>query len=291
MKCEFNPSPAVETYGKMGKVKQFAKLFKMSATDEVAEVNTFNRTNLVTISTTCALAVIYGGKIVFNLDCSFGAIFLTLHTAYASVGAYLANLSALVVAGALNNNARGIVNKMNNVVGTSLCTETAANTLSGVNLSDKLLRIDANSITGTHLHTVAVAKAGEGAITVTGEIHICADAGLDSVVNVLSLGGKARAVTSNVSNLLNDVTCSKTHNLTDFGSDTVTTGNTKAGVIGCTLGECLCITVTSGEAASTTVGTGKAITNCKSTLILLNSKEHRGKDEKHCANECNQSKN
>jgi len=70
----------------------------MCAADKVAEVNTFNRTNLVTLSASGALAVIYGSKVVFNFYCAFGTILFTLHTADTAVGAYLTNLSALIVA-------------------------------------------------------------------------------------------------------------------------------------------------------------------------------------------------
>ena len=259
----------------------------MSAADEITQMNTLHRTYLVTLAAAGALGVVYGGEVVFNLDCTLGTILLTFHTTYTSVGANLAHLSALVVAGALNDNAGGIVDKVNDMVGTSLCTKAAANALSGVNLRNTLLGIDADCITGTNLHTVAVAKASEGTVAVAGEAHIRADAGLNSVVNVLSLGRKAGAVAGYVSNLLHNVAGGKTHNFTDFSGNAVTAGDTKAGVIGFTLRERLCISITAGEAAGTAVGTGKAITDCKSALVLLNSKEYRGESKKKSTDYCN----
>ena len=104
MKCKPSLPPAVVTYGKAEKAKQFAKLFKMCAADKVSEVNTFNRTNLVTLSATGTLAVIYGSKVVFNLYCAFGTVLLALHTTDTAVGANLTNLSALIGTGAFNNN-------------------------------------------------------------------------------------------------------------------------------------------------------------------------------------------
>ena len=77
--------------------KRFAKLFKMSTTNEVAEMNTLNRTYVMTRSTTGTLLVIDGGKIVFNLDCALGAGLFTLAAGNTTVKANLTNLRALVV--------------------------------------------------------------------------------------------------------------------------------------------------------------------------------------------------
>ena len=275
MKYEFNTPPAVVTYGKAGKAKYFAKLFKVSAADEVADVYTLHRTHLVAGSATRTLFVINGSKVINNLNCTLGTGLFTLSAGDTAVKANLTHLSTLVVTRALNDNTRGVVDKMDNVIRTSLGTKSAANALSGVNLGNSLFGIDADCISGANLHTVAVAKAGEGTVTVTRIGHICRGTGLDTVVDVLSLGGVAGAVAGNVCYLLNHVTGRKTHYLTDFSSNTVTTGNTEAGVVGLALGESLCISVTAGETASTAVSAGKTVTNSKSAFVLLNRKEDR----------------
>ena len=245
----------------------------MSAADEVTEVYTLYGTNIVTSATACTLAVIYGSKIVLNLDSTLGTGLLTLHTADTAVGACLTGYSTLVVAGALYNNANSILNEVDNVVGTSLLAEAAADTLLGVDLCDTLFLIDSNRISGTNVHTVTVAKAGIGALTVTGVVHISSKTGVNAVVNELSLLGLAGAVAGYVSNLLNNVTGSKTHDLTDLLSNTVATGNTEAGVVALTLTESLCISVTAGVTASTAVCTGEAVTNGNNLFILLYSEE------------------
>ena len=102
MKYEFNTPPAVVTYGKAGKAKYFAKLFKVSAADEVADVYTFNRTHLVTGSAAGALVILYGCKGIFNLNCSIGTVLFTLTAGYTSLKTNLTHLSALVVTRALN---------------------------------------------------------------------------------------------------------------------------------------------------------------------------------------------
>ena len=104
MKYEFKPPPAVETYGKAGKAKYFAKLLKMSAANEVADVYTLNRAYIMTISTTRTLGVVDGSKVVFNLDCTLGTSFFTLSASDTTVKTNLTHLSTLIVARALYYN-------------------------------------------------------------------------------------------------------------------------------------------------------------------------------------------
>lgn len=263
----------------------------MSAADEVTKMNTLNRTYVVTYATASALLVIDNCKVVFNLDCAVGTGLLALHTADTAVGANLTNLCALIVAGALNNNAYGILYDVNNVVGTSLLTKSATNTLLRINLCDTLFAVNADSISGTNCHTVAIAKAGEGTVAVTRIIKISSNAGLYTVVYVLSLLGLAGAVAGYVSNLLYNVTGSKTHNLTDFFGNTVATGDTEAGVIALALTESLCVSVTTRVTAGAAVSARKAITYCNYLFIFLNSEEGCGNSKKNCTNKCNYCKN
>jgi PIN domain nuclease of toxin-antitoxin system len=177
------------------------------------------------------------------------------------------------VAGALNYNTRGVINKMNDVIRTSLLTKTATNTLSGINFRYALIGIDSNSISGTNLSTVAITKTSEGTITVARILRICGYAGLNTVVNEFSFRRKTRAVTSNVSNLFNYVCRFKAHNFGNALCYSVTAGDAQAGVIGLTLGNRLCISVTAGITASTAVSTGKAVTDSRCLLIFLYSEE------------------
>ena len=101
----------------------------MSAAGEVFEVTTLLRTYLLTRSTSCTLFVIDGSKVVFNLDRALGTGFLTLSASDTAVMAYLAHLRALVVAGALDNHAGGVVDEADNAVGTFLHAEAAADAL------------------------------------------------------------------------------------------------------------------------------------------------------------------
>ena len=182
-----------------------------------------------------AFFIINASKVVFNLDCTLGTIFLTFHTSYTAVGANLAHLGAFVVAGAFNNNAGGVVDKVDNMIGTGFGAKSAADTFSGVDFGNSLFLADGYGITGTYIYAIAVAEAGEGTVAVTRKGHICRYAGFNSVINVLSFRGKTGAVAGYVGNLLYNVTCCKTHNFTDTAGDTVAAGDTKAGVIGFTL--------------------------------------------------------
>ena len=254
----------------------------MSSADEILQMNTLHGTNIVTSSAARTLIIINCGEIILYLDCSLGTGLLTLHTADASIGTGLTGNSTLVVAGALNDNSGGIVNDVDNVVGTGLGTEAAADTFLGIDFSDALLGIDGNGISGTNRHTVTVAEAGIGAKTVARIIEVCRHAGLDTVVSKLSVLGLAGSVAGYVSNLLNNVASSKAHNLTDLLGNTVTTGSTEARVVGLALGESSCIAVTAGEAAGTAVCAGKTITNCRRTLVNGNCKEGCGKSKDYC---------
>jgi len=176
------------------------------------------------------------------------------------------------------------------MIGTGFCTKAAADTLSGIDLGNSLLSVNADRVSGANLKAVSVSKAGECTVAVTGVAHICSHAGLDTVVNILSLRGKAGAVAGNVSNLFNNVAGRKTHYLTDLCGNAITTGNTKAGVVGLSFGKGLSIAVTAGESAGTAVGTGKTVTDSNSARVLFNSKEDRRKSEKHRANDCDHKK-
>lgn len=263
----------------------------MSAADEIPRMNTLDGTNLVTLAATGALLVIYGGKVVYNLYGIVRTVLLTFAAGDTAVEANLSYLSTLVMAAALNDHARGVVYKMYNTVGTGLYAQTAADTTAGVDLGDELLLVDADGISRTDLHTVTIAKASEGAISVAGVAHICRHAGLGTYVLILSLGGLAGAVAGNVCHLLHNVSRLKAHNSRDLLGGIVAAGNAEAGVVGFTIAESLCIAVTAGEAAGTAVGAGKAISDRRYTLVLLHSEENGGHGEKHRAEDGNNYKN
>jgi hypothetical protein len=257
----------------------------VSAANEVAEMNALYGTNIVTSAATCTLAVIDGSKVVLYLDCSLGTGLLALHTTDTTVGAGLTCYCALIMAGALYYYANGILYEMNDVVRTSLLTKTATDTLLGVDLCDALFLINSDSISGTNVHTVTVAKAGIGALAVARIVDISSKTGVNTVVNELSLLGLARAVAGYVSNLFNNVTCGKSHDLTDLFSNTVTAGNTEAGVVALTLTESLCISVTARVTASTAVCTGEAVTNGNNLFVFLNCKEGSSNGKNYRTNE------
>ena len=236
-KSSFFFVPAVVTYGKSEKTAILTQNFRrksleMSAADKIAGMYTFHRAHVMASSAAGTLLVIDGGKVVFNLNCSLGAGFFAFSATDTAVGADLAHLSALIMARALNNNTGGVVYKADNSVGTFLYTETAADTFSGVDLSYAFFGIDADSVSRANLNAVTVAKAGKGTIAVSRIRHICRKAGLCSVINVLSLAGKAGAVAGNVSNTLYNLACFKSHDLCDLLCNSVASGDTEAGIIG-----------------------------------------------------------
>ena len=149
----------------------------MCAADEVALVDTMYGASLDTLTATGALVIINSREVVYDGDSTVRTGLLALAAGDTAVLTALTHCRALIVVRALYNDALGILDKMNYAVGTFLSAKTAADALLGINLGDMLLRIDADSISRTNLHTVAVAKTSKGTISVTGEEKICAGTG------------------------------------------------------------------------------------------------------------------
>ena len=247
----------------------------MSATNEVTDVNTMHRANLVTTLTTIALAVIYGRNVVNKGYGSVGTSLYTLAAGYAAVFTNLAHVCTLVVVVTLNNNGGGVIYQMNNAVGAGFCTKTATDTTAGVNFGNLLVVIYANRISGTNGNTVTVAKAGKGAKSVAGKALICRLTAPRSVIKILSLFGRTRAVAGNICYLFNNIICHKAHNLSYLLCGSVTAGNAERGIAGLALGESRCVSVTSGKSASTAVCAGKTFSDRSRPFILLYSEENR----------------
>lgn len=255
----------------------------MSAANEVAEVNTFNWARLVTSSTTRALCIVYGGEVVDKGYGALGAFFGTETAAYAAVLTDLTNLGALVMIVTLYYYTLGIIDEMNYAVGAFLYAKTTADTLSRIDLGNIFLGIYADRVSRTNLHTIAVAKAGEGTVSVAREEEISALAGRRTRVNVFSLFILAGAVTGNISNLFNNVSRLKSHYRGYLASYSVTTGNTKSSLGRFALGESLCVTVATRKAARAAIRAGQTLTYRRSSLILLHAEEHRGDGKKNGA--------
>ena len=229
--------------------------------------------------------VIYGGKIILDLYSTAGAGLFAFHTADATVGAILTGKSALILVGAFNNHACGIVDKVDDSVGTLAYTYAASNTLLGIDTGNAVL--NRNSVLRTYSRTVTVAEAGEGAVLIAAVSHICGEAGLVTLIVALSGSCITGAVAGNVSNLFNNVLGFYAKNGSDRLCGTVTAGNTKIGFIGGFVCESLCIAVTTGVSASTAVSTGKTVTDSNRSLVLFYSKEYARNGEKHRANNSN----
>ena len=155
----------------------------MRSADKAALVDTVYGTNLNACATAGAKVVVDGSEVILNGDCAVGTGLLTLHTADTTVGAVLTHVCALIVVGAFNDNSYGIVEKMDNAVGTLAYANAAADTLLGINASNVVL--DGNSVLRADSRAVAVSETGEGTELVTAVRHVGGTAGLVSLVVVL----------------------------------------------------------------------------------------------------------
>lgn len=240
---------------------------------------TMHGAHVVTGFTTVTLAIIYGCYVINESYSSVGTALDALAAGYTTVLANLTNVGALIVIVTFNNYRGGVVYKMYYTVRTGLYAKTASDTASRVNFGNSLFGIDAYRVAGTNGSAVTVAKAGKIAKSVAGKALICSLAALWAVVNILTLLGGTGAVAGYVRNLLNNVTGFKSHYGSDLFSGAVTAGNTKRGVGGFSLRKGFRIAVTAGKSASAAVCAGETISYGGSSLVLLNSKENRGKNK------------
>lgn len=253
----------------------------MSAAGKDALVNTVNRTSILARAASRAFIIVNNGKIVYHLDSTVRTGSLTLAAGDTAVDTSLSDNRALIVVTALNDNLFGVFNKMYDVIGAGLDTQATTDTSPRVDLRHAFIS-DANSVSRTYRRTVAVAKAGEITSAITREVKICRLAGLRTCVLVLSLG-LARAVTSNVSYVLNNVAGLKPQNMCDLLGNTVSAGSTEVSLFGLALGESLRISFASGKSAGATVSTGENFTDSAYILVFLNAKKRRSYGEKQCA--------
>ena len=254
----------------------------MCSAHEVTLVNAMHGADGGTGATTGALLVIDGCKVVYHGNCTVGAGLFALLTADTAVGAILSYRRTAVVVRALDNNAGGIVDKVDDVVGAGTCANTAANTLTGVNLCHAV--DNADGIFGTYGGTVTVAKAGIGAEAVTAVSEVSVLAGLDAHVLVLLLYDVAGAVAGNVCNLFYNVLRLNAEDPCDILCRGVTARGTKVCSGFGSICESLRISVTAGVATSAAVCTGEAVTDSNEFLILFNSEEDVGNGKKNGTN-------
>ena len=263
----------------------------MCATDEVALVDAVDGADLNARATACAKAIVDGSEVILNGDRTVGTGLLALHTADTAVLAVLTSVCALIVVGALNDNALGVVDKVDNAVRTLSYADATADTLLRVDFS--YLVLDGDSVLRTYLSAVAVTKTCERTELVAAVRHISGAAALESAELISSLYCLTSTVTGNVSNLFNYILSLNAENGCDALSSGVTAGHAEVGRGGSALGESLSVAVTARVAASATVSAGKAVTDSHSSFVLFHSEEYACEGEKcrTCDRDSNKNKN
>ena len=243
----------------------------MRSADEVPLVDTVYGAYLCASTASGAKIVVDYRQIILDGDSTLRAGLLTLHTAYAAVGAILTGESTLILVGALHDYAGGVVDKVYNAVGALAYADTAADTLSGVNACHAVLYAD--GVLGADDCAVAVTEAGEGAELVTAIRHIDGETGLVTLVVVLSGGGVTRAVAGNVRNLFHNICRLDTEDSRDTLGTSVTAGNAEVGLVGCLVCKSLSVAVAARVSARTAVCTGQAVTDSERSFVLLDGEE------------------
>ena len=250
----------------------------MRSADEATLVDTVHGTRLYACAAAGTEVVVDGCEVVLNSDSAVGTGLLALHTADTAVRAVLTCVCALVGVRALNNNAYGIVKKVNDAVGALTNADATADTL--LRIYTRYAILDSDSVLRTNRYTVTVAEAGEGAELVAAVRHISGKAGLYALIFVLLFIDAAGAVAGYEGNLLDNVLSLNAEDSRDISRSLVTAGNTEVGLVGGLFSESLCVAVASGVAAGAAGGAGQTVTDSNEGLVLLNAEENvsDGKD-------------
>ena len=243
----------------------------MRSADEATLVDAMHGTSLNARATACAKVVVDGSEVILNGDCAVGTGLLALHTADTAVLTVLTYVSALIIVGAFNDNAYGIVEKVDNAVGTLTNADATADTLLGINARYAVL--DSDSVLGADSRAVTVSKTGEGAELVSTVRHISGKAGLNALIFVLLLIDAAGTVAGYESNLFYNVLCFNAEDRSDLLCGIVTAGNAEIGLVGALFCKSLSVSVASGVAASATVSAWETVTDRNGSLVLLNGEE------------------
>ena len=106
---------------------------------EIRDKNTAHGTISCTLATACAETVINGRKVVYDLDSAALTGLFTLLTANAGIGAFLSCRRALFLVIAGYEHALNICHKIDDLLRAGANTNSAADTLTGVDMRDAVL--------------------------------------------------------------------------------------------------------------------------------------------------------
>ena len=119
-------------------------------------MNTPDWADLGALATARAKGIINSCQIVFNLDSTVSAGLFAFHATDATVSAALSCDCALVVIGAFDNYAGSVIYKLDNALRTGADTDTAADTLAWVDVSNGIN--DGNSLLGASASAISVTE-------------------------------------------------------------------------------------------------------------------------------------
>ena len=256
----------------------------MGAAYEATLVDASYGTNSRALSTTGTERIIDGSEIVLYLDCAVRTSFLALHTSNTTVSTDLTGNCALIVIGAFNGYLYGIVYHLDDLVGAGSCTDTATDTLLGIDLSNVVFNADC--VLGTYLNAVTVTETSIGTGLIAGICQVSGEAASKSLIIELSGGCVAGTVTGNVRYLFNNVLSLNAENCGNTLSGIVTAGDTEVGLSLFAFAKCFCVTVTAAITASSAVCTGEAVSHGYGGFVFLNAEEYGGKGKEYRAYYC-----
>ena len=240
---------------------------------------------LGTLSAETADVIVNDCTIVDDFDGARGTILLTLFTADTAAAAGLLRVGTFFIVAAHHDGFYSLWHDVDQLHGAGLCTQTAANAqmrLDGGNPifhADGVVRADGSAVTDAKAAVIALCVAG---------IQGCSSlAATDATIVMLHGHIGFFSAAGNIGNLRHCFPEFKTSCFGNFLRGEGGTRDTKASVFGDTVGQCMGVSVTAGEAAGATVGTGQAIADCDKPLIFRDGHEFGSNDQHDTADQTN----
>ena len=224
-----------------------------------------------------AFFIIYHSDIVNNLYSIEGAYTFTLFAAYTAVEAIFSCNSTFIMVAARYNDIFGIRHERDKPVGTSFCTDTAADTINGID--DSHIVFYKNSVMRAGFGTIAQSKTAVGAYAFTAVHEFDGGTAFNALIDIFVLGMCTVTGTVNNSDLFGNFLKFNAEDFTELSGDIVGTGDTQIDRRIGIFAKGFCIAVTAGETAGTAVCPRQTFTDNGKAFIFFDSHDFGSDNE------------
>ena len=224
-----------------------------------------------------AFCIVDNGDIVDDFNGFFGTDTLTFFTADTAVEAQFSCNSTFVMIAARYNDIFGIRHERDKPVGTSFCTDTAADTINGID--DSHIVFYKNSVMRAGFGTIAQSKTAVGAYAFTAVHEFDGGTAFNALIDIFVLGMCTVTGTVNNSDLFGNFLKFNAEDFTELSGDIVGTGDTQIDRRIGIFAKGFCIAVTAGETAGTAVCPRQTFTDNGKAFIIFDSHDFGSDNE------------